>query len=224
MLRALVVALLLANLAFFAWTQGWLDSMVGVRAIGDREPERLERQVQPERVRILPPGSAAAVVPTALPVALACLEAGPFSDAELPAAQAAMRASWPAGGWLSVKADKPGSWIVYMGPFADREALSRKEDEIKRRNLAYEELHDGPPFPAGLSLGRFDDRTRADAALEQFNQLGVRTARVVELRPASRSHWLRVERADAAQAARLTALRIDALGRSFGACAAMPGG
>ncbi|MEO5697801.1 MAG: SPOR domain-containing protein [Burkholderiaceae bacterium] len=224
MLRALVVALLLANLAFFAWTQGWLDSMVGVRAIGDREPERLERQVQPERVRILPPGSAKAAAPAVAPVALACLEAGPFSDAELATAQAAMRASWPAGGWLSVKADKPGTWMVYMGPFADREALIRKEDEIKRRNLAYEELRDGAAFPAGLSLGRFDDRARADAALEQFNQLGVRTARVIESRPASRSHWLRVEQADAANAARLTALRVDALGRGFGACAVTPGG
>ena len=44
MLRALIAALLLANLAFFAWTQGWLDSVVGVRSIGDREPERLLRQ------------------------------------------------------------------------------------------------------------------------------------------------------------------------------------
>lgn len=54
MLRALVVLLLLANLAFFAWTLGWLDGVVGARASGDREPERLQRQVRPEAVRILP--------------------------------------------------------------------------------------------------------------------------------------------------------------------------
>ncbi|MBC8055262.1 MAG: hypothetical protein H7Y61_01650, partial [Rhizobiales bacterium] len=68
MLRALILALLLANLAFFAWTQGWLDAVVSLRPIGDREPERLLRQVRPEVVRILPAGAASAA---ASPVALA---------------------------------------------------------------------------------------------------------------------------------------------------------
>ena len=54
MLRLLVLLLAAANLVFLAWTMGWLDDVVGVRAIGDREPERLERQVRPETVRILP--------------------------------------------------------------------------------------------------------------------------------------------------------------------------
>jgi hypothetical protein len=57
MLRALVVVLLLANLAFFAWTQGWIDDFAGVRARGDREPERIDLQVQPERVQLLPAGA-----------------------------------------------------------------------------------------------------------------------------------------------------------------------
>ena len=38
--------LLLANLGFFAWTQGWLDSVVSARARGDREPERLARELR----------------------------------------------------------------------------------------------------------------------------------------------------------------------------------
>lgn len=62
MLRALVLVLVLANLAFFVWSQGWLDGdassgdagLVGVRSIGDREPERLGRQVRPEAVTLLP--------------------------------------------------------------------------------------------------------------------------------------------------------------------------
>ena len=47
--------LVLANLLFFAWTQGWIDGVSGARAIGHREPERLGQQVRPEVVRILPP-------------------------------------------------------------------------------------------------------------------------------------------------------------------------
>ena len=47
MLQRLVVLLLLANLLFFAWSQGWLDEIAGSRVHPEREPERLARQVQP---------------------------------------------------------------------------------------------------------------------------------------------------------------------------------
>jgi hypothetical protein len=213
--RALIALLLLANLAFFAWTQGWLDSVVGVRSIGDREPERLQRQVRPELIRILPASAAGALVP----VALACLEAGPFSDAELAAAQAAAQAALPAGSWATVRLEQPGSWIVYMGRYANREALTKKEDELKRRSAPYEEVREPPALAPGLSLGRFEQRAAATAALEQFAQQGIRSARVVELAPASTRSVLRVERADAALSTRLAALKAEALGRGFTACA-----
>ena len=35
MLRGLVLLLLVANLGFFAWTQGWLDGVVGMRPGGE---------------------------------------------------------------------------------------------------------------------------------------------------------------------------------------------
>ncbi|MDE2628583.1 MAG: hypothetical protein KGL99_15650 [Burkholderiales bacterium] len=224
MLRALVLALLLANVAFYAWTQGWLDAVVGVRASGDREPERLARQVRPEIVRIVPASAASA--PAA--GALACLEAGPFADAELAAAQAAARAALPSAGWTTVPAAAPAAWIVYMGPYPNRAALSQKEDELKRRALAYEELRDDPalaPGPSlapslGLSLGRYDQRASATDALQRLVQQGVRSARVVELAAPASRHWLRIDHADAALAAQLTALKAPAFGNGFAACAA----
>ena len=54
-MRFIVAALLIANLAFYAWTQGWLDDVVGVRAEAEREPERLARQVHPELIHSLSP-------------------------------------------------------------------------------------------------------------------------------------------------------------------------
>lgn len=51
-LRAAVAVLLLANVAFFGWTQGWLGD--SAPALADREPGRLGRQVQPDVVRIVP--------------------------------------------------------------------------------------------------------------------------------------------------------------------------
>ncbi|MFZ2652323.1 MAG: SPOR domain-containing protein, partial [Burkholderiaceae bacterium] len=59
MLRLLVVLLALANAGFLVWTLGWLDDATGYRARGDREPERLERQVRPDSIRLLPAGAAA---------------------------------------------------------------------------------------------------------------------------------------------------------------------
>ncbi len=223
MLRAFVLALLLFNLAFFAWTQGWLDSVLGTRSIGDREPERLARQVRPEAVRILSAGSGAGEQPAAS-AALSCLEAGPFADNEAAAAQAAALGALPAGGWVMARIAQPGIWLVYMGKYPNREALTKKEDELRRRKLNYELIEDNATLAPGLSLGRYEDRALAAKALEQFARQGIQTARVVELAPASTRQWLRVDKADAAVAAKLAALKADALGKGFVACATpLPG-
>lgn len=79
-LRALALLLVLANLGFFIWSQGWLDGLTGARAAGDREPERMARQFQPQLLRVLPAAAGARAM--AGSGALACLEAGPFSTAE----------------------------------------------------------------------------------------------------------------------------------------------
>ena len=215
MLRALIVALLLANLAFFAWTRGWLDTVVGVRPTGDREPERMLREVRPELIRILPASAAR----EAATVALGCFESGPFTDAEIAAAEARAQSQLPPGSWTTVKTEQPGTWLVYMGRYASRDAMTRKEDELKRRNTPYEEIGAPPALAPGLSLGRFEQRAAAAAALAQFTQQGIRSAQVIELAPASMRHMLRVEKADAAFSTQLAAMPADALGKTFAACA-----
>ena len=217
MLRALVVAVLLANLVFYAWTQGWLDDVAGVRASGDREPERMARQVRPELITVLPPQSAASAGANA-----ACLEAGPFAADEIGGADAALQAALPAdqrSSVATVRLDKPGQWIVYMGKYPNREALQKKVEELKRRNVKYDEMRSPPSLDGGLSLGRFDDRAGAERALAQFGQQGIHTARVVELSPAGITFVLRAAAADSALAARLSGLKSDALGRGFAECA-----
>lgn len=222
MLRAIVIALVLANAAFFAWTQGWLDDVVGVRAIGDREPERLARQVRPQTIRIVPPtgpGEAAAAAP-------ACLEAGPFAATEIAAAEAALRSALPnvaAGTWTSVRTDQAGAWIVYLGTYPAGDVLNKKREELARRNVAFEDVHSPAALDPGLSLGRFEERTSADNALEQFTRQGIRGARVVELAAPLSTFRLRVEPVDAALAAQLGDLKAGGLlGKSFAACAKAP--
>jgi hypothetical protein len=240
MLRGLVLLLIVANLAFYAWSQGWLDSVVGVRAGGEREPERLARQVRPETVVILPPSSAdgppatpaAPALPSnpasALPAAsfapsggLACLEAGPFSAAQFAAAEAAIQSALPNlpnGSWANLKTDRPGLWMVYMGKYSDREALNKMQEELRRIKIDYDEVRSPPELDMGLSLGRFEERKNAYNALEQFAQRGIRSARVVEVRAPSSQHMLRVDKADVALAAQVLALKSNALGKGFGPC------
>jgi hypothetical protein len=218
-LRTLVAALIVANLAFYAWTQGWLDGVVGVRSIGDREPERMTRQMHPELVRILPASDPSAVGTTNPPPTLACLEAGPFVDAEVAAAQTAAQAALAGTGVTDVKTDKPAVWIVYMGRYANREALTKKVEELKRRKLDYDEVRDNATLTPGLSLGRFDSGSAAASALEKLGQQGIHTARIIELTPASSSHMLHIETDDAVVAAQAMALKLGTLSKGFAACA-----
>jgi hypothetical protein len=221
MLRALVLLLALANVGFYAWTQGWLDGVVGVRATGDREPERLARQVRPESVRILPPAAAAAAsTPASTPPVLACLEAGPFSTTEFSAAQAAFQAAVAHEHWADVKVEQPGSWMVFMGKYPNHDALAKKEEELRRRKVDFDEVTAPADLDPGLSLGRFDQRPAADAALAELGRQGIHTARIIELKPASSAHLLRVDQADPVLAGKLAALKVDALGKGFAPCAA----
>ena len=61
-MRAWVLVLLAANLAFFVWTQGWVSPWLPAPWQGQREPQRVFEQVNPERVAVrrLPAASAAA--------------------------------------------------------------------------------------------------------------------------------------------------------------------
>lgn len=52
-MRALVLLLVLANLAFFALAQGWLQPVVGLARHNEREPQRLAAQLNADAVHIV---------------------------------------------------------------------------------------------------------------------------------------------------------------------------
>jgi len=218
MMRLFVGLLLLANIAFYVWSQGWVDDLVGVRARGDREPERLDKQVRPESVRILTPQAVAAAA-SAAESSLVCLEAGPFDDGTIAAAENIVRASLPQGAWTRTTQPVPARWIVYMGRYANRDAQQKKEQELARLKVAYDEVSGAPALEPGLSLGHFPSRELADSALQRLADRGIHTGKVVELSKAGALYMLRVDRADAEMSGKVSALRGDVLGRGFAACA-----
>lgn len=59
MLRVLVIAAVLANGAFYAWTQGWFAPVWPSPRAAEHEPARLKAQVRPEAVTMIGPGGAA---------------------------------------------------------------------------------------------------------------------------------------------------------------------
>jgi hypothetical protein len=228
-LRRFALLMLAANLAFFAWTQGWLDDIVGLRAAGDREPQRLSRQVKPDSVTVLSPDAAASATapaaaarPNAAAAAEApttCLEAGPFAAADVAAALAAAQTVVGADRIAEQRTDKPGRWIVYLGQYLVRDDLLKKADELKKLGVEYLEVRGAPELEPGLQLGYYSERANAERALEQFGKQGVRGARIVQTVPPGSSSMLRIERTPQNLVAPLTTLKDDALRGGFKPCA-----
>ena len=159
MLRAWVVLLVLANLAFFAWTQGWVDEVAGARARGDREPERLGRQVQPEVVQILSAqgakGAAASVGSAVASAAASSVAPSAASTPPPPAATTAPDAATPA----SVPAPPAPLACLEAGPYNSAEATAA-EGAVRAAlpEGSWVSVKSGRPGLWMVYMGRFKDR------------------------------------------------------------------
>ena len=240
-MRGLLIALVVANLLVLAWSY---DLLPGFTRGREREPERLKQQVRPDAVQLITPNAASAALqaaaaqrsgsigaPTA-PAAKAlaadasatvCLEAGPFAATEVAAAERGLRElRLPALEWTQQRSERGGVYLVYLGRFADDAAAARRRDELRRLPLNVDEVRNSPDLQPGLQFGRYDTRAAADAALAQVVQQGVKAARVVTVSNPVVVTLLRVDRADGAQAARLTQLSLPPAGAGFRPCAVPP--
>jgi hypothetical protein len=172
------------------------------------------------------PGSQAAASPepqtpasATIKAASQCLEAGPFTPDENRQALLQVGKVMPKGSWSTQAVSVPGLWLVYMGPYPDADALQRKLVELRRlKNLSFEEVRSPSNLALGVSLGRFADERQANASLETMRLRGVRTARVVNARPAMELMVLRVPQASEADQGKLSAVPLPA-GKGFIACA-----
>ncbi|WP_375575354.1 SPOR domain-containing protein [Paracidovorax oryzae] len=241
MLRAAVLVLLLANAGYYVWAQGLLRDW-GLAPAEQSEPQRLEQQIQPENLRIGRPvsgdaASAPASPPPAAPSSAAtpaseasnpapaqaaaadstaCLQAGPF-DARQSEALRTAAAALPPNSWSLEPVSVASRWMVYMGRFADEDALEKKRAELRARKVAYD--RPGPALEPGLSLGRFSTEEAAERALATLGTQGVRTARVVQERSDATGHVLRLPAATPALRAQAeTQLRTALAGRPLRNC------
>lgn len=200
MLRGLVLLLVLLNAALFFWIREdprWLQA--------DREPQRLERQVSPNMIQVLPdlprPGGSApaaddaasgaasgqgargpaadATLARKTSVELACAESEPLTPAQWTTLSLALaRAGVPASAIGERR--QPDRWMVYMGRYPDEAQWQHKADELRRLNLKFDRVSAPPGLDPGLSLGNFTSAEEAAARLDELGRHGVHTARVVE--------------------------------------------
>ena len=239
MLRFLVLVLLLANAGYYAWSQGLLQSW-GLAPVQQAEPQRLQQQIQPEALRIVgakapppvaatasgadgaespaaaEPASAASVPVAAAPSAGECLQAGVFDEEQADALRRAA-AALPQGSWSLQRTTIAGRWMVYMGRFADGDALAKKRAELREIGVPFDRPNNASLEP-GLSLGRFSTEDAAQRGLSNLTAKGVRTARVVQERPDAPGFILRLPAVDEALRAQVEALRPALAGKTLRPC------
>ena len=237
MLRLAVIALLLANAGYYAYTQGWLRS-AGLVTPEQAEPQRLQQQIRPETLKVLraqgatnnptpPPALAAApaadtAASTPAPTAAApadageCLQAGIFDEKQATALRTAA-ASLPPGSWTLEPTPITGRWMIYMGRFDDQDTLDKKRAELRARKVDFDRA--GGTLELGLSLGRFSTEEAAQRGLTALNAQGVRTARVIQERQAATGFILKLPAVTDAQRQQwLATLRPAMAGKTLGSC------
>ena len=241
MLRPLLLLLILANAAYFAWVRGSLAAY-GFAPISQSEPQRMTQQIKPEAMRLVQPAgnpsqsstpganAPAAFEPsaasgTATTIAFAadaqpptqCLQAGLYTEAQTSVLRTALQTALPGGGWVLESSVEPARWIVYMGRYADTEALNKKRTELRQRSVSFEPLNN-PALEPGLSLGSFATQSEANEELARISTRGVKTARVVQSRPEVRGQKLRFAAVDASLRSQLDTLKPKLLGKTLRLC------
>ncbi len=227
MLRLVFVALLVLNGLFFGWVRGWFSPLMASPEQAEREPQRLESQVNPGRINLISASAqsaGAAVTAAQQAAAQQCLEAGPFAPAAWPAAEAAMvRAAFPAGSWSREASGGP-VWVVFGGRFVDPAARSARATEFKRLDIAFEIIESPPELAPGFVLSRHPNRIAAESALAGNITSGaalLRELRAIALPTPAGAAWVRVPKADPSLRSQLQALGAvnTAMGFGFRACA-----
>lgn len=233
MLRWAIILLAMANLLYFGWTQGLLGDPQGKQ----REPERLQAQVQPQVLRLMNSPAPATTAPApvsaqaeagAAPASTAtsdqapatpatrCWVASGFNPAQAQALRPAMESTGlPASAWRLDEVRLGGRWIVYMGRY-NAEQMARKKLELRELKVEFREVNiaAGP----GLALGTFSSEEAAEQGLRDLGRKGVRTARVEPERGEVSSYVLRLPAVTEAQRAEVAALGAALAGKPLQAC------
>lgn len=176
--RLIFFLLVFANLIFFAWGQGYFGG-----SDSNREPERLNQQLQAEKLKLIAPaGPAPTLAANATsPVTtksddLACRIVGGLGMANAEALKAAAIAGG-AEAQLMPQVE-PAVYFIVISELPNAAAAEKKAAELKRFGVVEQEtvVLDGGRHE--IILGRLPTETAAREALAALNKRGIKSARI----------------------------------------------
>ena len=176
MIGRLVILLLAANVAWFAWSQGWLRG-VGLGPTVQTEPERLERQVRPDALEVRPlqeGGASASTAPASVPAsAAATATAGPSAPSEPVAPAEAPVAPAP-------EAAAPvatGGSCLQAGVFDEKQAATLRKALARLPDGSWRLDEVQLPGRWMVYVGKLPDAAAVAAKRAEMRELGVDTDR-----------------------------------------------
>lgn len=157
------------------------------------------------------PSSDVAATPAAAapaPEPASCWQVSGFSVAQTITVNAAMqKLGGVAKGWSLNESVLPARWIVYLGKFANNEALQRRRAELRQERIEHREVN-VPALQPGLALGTYSSEEAARKALQQAQRDGVRDARVAQERQETRTFTLRLPAVTASERRQIEGLSV----------------
>lgn len=197
-MRLLFLALLLANVAFFAWSRYHSPD----EAAGQGVPAR---QVEPDKLKIVAPGG--------------CLEWGSFTLADYPRAQKALEPLALGSRLAQRRTEEVAGWWVFVPPQGSRAAALRMAGELKALGvLEYFIMAEEGEFRWALSLGVYRSEEAAQTRLAALSSMGVRTALMARRETLVPKVWLQVNGTDPELEERLRNIARQIEGSELRAC------
>ena len=179
-MRVFVFLLVLANLLFFVWTQGYLGSNASPDAL------RLQQQMLADQVSVVargePPAasekSPAAEKPADKKALAGCLLWSDLSIADADRLESLLTEKFSA--FKAARSQTPGSstYWVYIPPLANKQEADKKAVELKKLGAPeFFIVQDAGANHLAISLGIFSSEEAAKERLDALRAKGVKSAR-----------------------------------------------
>lgn len=159
-MRIAFFLLVLANLVFFVWAQGYF----GGEDAG-REPQRLADQLNPGKMTVT-------VREKAQPVAQACRLVGGLAAGDAEALHKAL------GAGVALRPVEEKSWWVSINTLPNKAAADKKAAELKLLGITDFHVLQAEGGTFAVSLGVLDSEAAAAEFLQALGRKGVKSARV----------------------------------------------
>ena len=212
-MRTFFLVLVLANVAFFAWSRYFAP----LEAAADGA---VVRRSEPESLKIVPPGELSATKPAATAVAMTgCLEWGSFTLTDYPRAEKALEPLALSARLAQRRTEESAGWWVFIPQQGNRQRASNKAAELKALGVEdYFIVGEESDLRWALSLGVFRTEEAAQARLAALRGQGVRSAQVGSRETVVPKIWLQVKGVAPALESRLKELARQIEGSELRAC------